>query len=85
MTIPTKYVNVVYLDTNRNWVILPLSEANETIYWTQQSAETSQLVCEYAHEYYTVQKVVTSKTTAPRSTSTGNWKQPKICNCSTKD
>jgi hypothetical protein len=59
VTIPTKDVNVVYLNSTRDWVELPLLEANETIYWTKQSAETSQLVCEYVHEYYNVQKIVT--------------------------
>jgi hypothetical protein len=39
-------------------VTILLSEIDETIYWTQRTADEAQLVSEYTHELFTVKKVV---------------------------
>lgn len=58
-TVPNKHVKVTYLNSSGEMEPIFLSETVETIYWTQKSAECSQLVSEYTHELFTAKKVVT--------------------------
>ena len=58
-TMPNGFVYVIYTNNAGEWVYIPLSETVETIYWTQTTSEISQLVNEYNHELFTVEKVVT--------------------------
>ena len=57
-SIPNNQTTFTYVDPYGVWVTLPLSETVETIYWMQKSANESQLVSEYAHELFTVERVV---------------------------
>ncbi|UCC57616.1 MAG: hypothetical protein JSW14_04340 [Candidatus Bathyarchaeum sp.] len=59
ISIPNKKANVIYVDPFGEWVPTPLSETDEYIYWTQQTNDTAQLISEYTHELFTVEKVVT--------------------------
>ncbi len=57
--IPNNQVHVIYTKPHGGWVAIPLSETAESIYWKQTSADESQLVSEYTHELFRVEKVVT--------------------------
>jgi hypothetical protein len=59
VSIPNEYVKFIYVDPLGEWVQIPLSETNITNYWTQNSTENGQLVTEYVHKLFTIQKVVT--------------------------
>jgi len=59
LSIPNKDVKFIYVDPLGEWVAIPLSETVENIYWTQNSSDEAQLVSEYTHELFTVEKVVT--------------------------
>jgi len=59
LSIPNNQVNVIYVDPLGEWVTVPLSETVENIYWTQNSTDKTQLVSEYVHEHFTVEKIVT--------------------------
>jgi len=59
LSIPNNQVNVIYVDPLGEWVTVPLSETVENIYWTQNSSDEAQLVSEYVHEHFTVEKIVT--------------------------
>jgi hypothetical protein len=59
LTIPNNQVNVTYFDSLGEWMTVPLSETVENIYWTQNSTDKAQLVSEYVHEHFTVEKIVT--------------------------
>jgi hypothetical protein len=59
LNIPNKHVNVIYINSYGGWVTIPLSEAVENIYWAQNSTDKAQLVSEYVHELFTVEKIVT--------------------------
>ena len=48
-----------YVDPFGEWVNISLSEAVESIYWIENSANESKLVSEYTHELFTVERVVT--------------------------
>jgi hypothetical protein len=59
LAIPNERVTFVYLDSLGDEVQIPLSETAETIYWKQNTTEKAQLVSEYVHELFTVEKIVT--------------------------
>ena len=59
LTIPNNQVKVMYVNSRGGWVTISLSEAVENIYWVQNSTDKAQLVSEYVHELFTVEKVVT--------------------------
>jgi hypothetical protein len=59
ISIPNNYVNLIYVDPLGEWVRIPLSETVEYIYWTRRTADEAQLVSEYTHKLFTVEKVVT--------------------------
>jgi hypothetical protein len=59
INIPNNYVNLIYVNPLGEWVRIPLSETIEYIYWTRRTADKAQLVSEYTHKLFTVEKVVT--------------------------
>ncbi len=58
VSIPNNYVNLIY-DDSLGEVSIPFSETAERIHWTRRTADEAQLVSEYTHELFTVEKVVT--------------------------
>jgi len=59
LSIPNNQVNIIYINPLGEWVTVPLSKTAENIYWAQNSTDKAQLVSEYVHEHFTVQKTVT--------------------------
>ena len=59
LSIPKSQVDVTYVNPLGEWVTVPLSETAENIYWAQNSTDKAQLVSEYVHEHFTVEKTVT--------------------------
>jgi hypothetical protein len=59
LSIPDESVYVNCSGTNGEEVLIPLSETAKRIYWKQRSVEESQLVSEYSHDLFTLEKVVT--------------------------
>jgi hypothetical protein len=59
LNIPNNQAKVIYVHPRGGLVTIPLSETVENIYWTQNSTDKAQLVCEYVHELFTVEKTVT--------------------------
>jgi hypothetical protein len=59
LSIPDNYVYVNYTDVHGKSAVVSLSEINKKIYWTQISVDESQLVSEYSHDSFTLEKVVT--------------------------
>jgi len=59
ISIPNNYVNLIYVDPLGEWVPTALSETVEYIHWTRRTADVAQLVSEYTHELFTVEKAVT--------------------------
>jgi hypothetical protein len=64
ISIPNKDVGIAYVDTLGKPVPFYLSETDENIYWTHRNANEAQLVSEYTHKLFTVEKVVTFKSTS---------------------
>ena len=58
LNIPNNKVEFVYIDSLGNEIKIPLSQTTETIYWKQNTTEKVQLVSEYVHELFTVEKIV---------------------------
>jgi len=59
LSIFNNHIKFIYGDPLGEWVTIPLSETVENIYWIQNSADETQLVSEYVHEHFTVEKIVT--------------------------
>jgi hypothetical protein len=59
LSIPDNYVYVNYTDIHGRSAVVSLSETSKKIYWTQRSVNKSQLVSEYYHDLFTLEKVVT--------------------------
>ncbi len=59
MSIPNSQASFIYVNPFGLWMKIPLSETDENIYWKQNSTDEAQLVSEYVHELFTVEKVVT--------------------------
>jgi hypothetical protein len=59
VSIPNNEAVVIYVDPLGEWVTVPLNETTQHIYWTQKTAEEAQLVSEYTHTLFTVEKTVT--------------------------
>ena len=94
LNIPNKHVNVIYVNSYGGLVTIPLSEAVETIYWAQNSTDKAQLVSEYVHELFTVEKLITfssnssvvnvewkleaHKNLANAKLSVGNYMEPSL-------
>ena len=57
-SIPNNQTVFTYVDPFGEWVNISLSEAVESIYWIENSANESKLVSEYTHELFTVERVV---------------------------
>jgi hypothetical protein len=58
-SIPNNQTVFTYVDPFGEWVNISLSEAVESIYWIENSANESKLVSEYTHELFTVERIVT--------------------------
>jgi hypothetical protein len=71
-SIPNNLVNVTYECSSGGVVEVPLSEINEQIRWKQRSDAESQLVTEYIHELFRVEKEVTFSSST--STISIKWK-----------
>jgi len=65
LSIPNNEVEVTYINPVGEWVTVPLSETDETLYWTQNSTDKAQLVSEYVHEHFTLKKTVTVSSSSP--------------------
>ena len=65
LSILTNQDSFIYVNPLGGWVTIPLNETKETIYWIQNSTDKVQLVSEYAHELFTVEKVVTFSSNNP--------------------
>ncbi|TET26172.1 MAG: hypothetical protein E3J73_04955, partial [Candidatus Bathyarchaeum sp.] len=59
MSIPNSQASFIYVNPFGLWMKIPLSETEENIYWKQNSTDEAQLVSEYVHKLFTVEKVVT--------------------------
>ncbi len=62
LSIPDSYVFLNYTraqDIHGKSAVVALSEISKKIYWTQKSISEAQLVSEYSHELFTLEKVVT--------------------------
>lgn len=59
VSIPNNEAAVIYVGPLGEWVTIPLNETTQNIYWTQKTAEEAQLVSEYTHPLFTVEKTVT--------------------------
>jgi hypothetical protein len=59
ISIPNSQASFIYVNPFGLWIKIPLSETEESIYWRQNSTDEAQLVSEYVHELFTVEKVVT--------------------------
>ncbi len=59
MSIPNNQASFIYVNPFGLWIKIPLTETEQNIYWLQNSTDTAQLVTEYVHEIFTVEKVVT--------------------------
>jgi hypothetical protein len=59
LSIPNSQASFIYVNPFGLWIKIPLSETEESIYWRQNSTDEAQLVSEYVHELFTVEKVVT--------------------------
>jgi hypothetical protein len=58
ISIPNNETTIIYVDPFGEWITIPLSETNEHIYWKQRTADEAQLVSEYTHELFTVEKTI---------------------------
>jgi len=65
LTIPNNEVDVTYINPAGEWVTVLLSEIDESIHWAYNSTEGAQLVSEYAHEHFTLKKIVTASSRNP--------------------
>ena len=59
VTMQNEKANVIYVDPLGKWVTIPLSETEETVYWTIKTPDETQLVSKYSHELFTAEKTVT--------------------------
>ena len=59
MSIPNSQASFIYVNPFGLWIKIPLTETEQNIYWLQNSTDTAQLVTEYVHEIFSVEKVVT--------------------------
>jgi hypothetical protein len=59
LSIPDNYVYVNYTAIHDESAVTSLSDTTKKIYWTQTSVNKSQLVSEYSHELFTLEKIVT--------------------------
>ncbi len=59
LSISNNQVNIIYVNPLSEWITVNLSETVENIYWTQNSDNEAQLVSEYIHEHFTIEKIVT--------------------------
>jgi hypothetical protein len=58
ISIPNNETTIIYVDSFGENVTIPLSETNEHIYWKERTADEAQLVSEYTHELFTVEKTI---------------------------
>jgi len=58
ISIPNQNATLIYVDPIGRWIEIPLSETDENIHWTIRTANETQLVSEYTHELFTVEKIV---------------------------
>lgn len=59
MSIPNSQASFIYVNPFGLWIKIPLTETEHNIYWLQNSTNAAQLVTEYVHEIFSVEKVVT--------------------------
>lgn len=59
MNIPNNQVKVIYVNSVGEQKTISLSETAENIYWRENSTDRAQLISEYIHELFTVEKAVT--------------------------
>jgi hypothetical protein len=72
VSIPNNVVNVTYESSSGELVEVPLSNTDEQIYWKKRSADESQLITEYIHELFRVEKEVSFLSSS--STISIKWK-----------
>jgi len=65
LSLLTNQDSFIYVNHLGAWVTIHLNATKITIYWIQNSTDTVQLVSEYAHELFTVEKVVTFSSNSP--------------------
>jgi hypothetical protein len=65
LSIPDNDVYLNYNDTQGRLTVVSISETDKSIYWTQRSVDESQLVSQYSHELFTLEKVVTFHSQSP--------------------
>ena len=58
-SIPNNQTVFTYVDPFGEWVNISLSEAVESIYWIENSANESKMVSEYTHQLFTIERIVT--------------------------
>jgi hypothetical protein len=61
MSIPNNQANFSYVNPFGLVIEIPLTETEQNTYWRQNSTDTAQLVTEYVHKLFTVEKAVTVK------------------------
>jgi len=59
ISLPNDQTNLIYVDINGRWVIIPLNTTEIAVYWKIQTENEAQLVTEYKHELFNVTKVAT--------------------------
>ncbi len=59
LSIPNSQSRFIYVNPFGLWMKIPFSQTEENIYWRQNSTDEAQLVSEYVHELFKVEKVVT--------------------------
>jgi hypothetical protein len=59
LSIPDNYVYVNHNDDDDKLRVVSLSETSKKIYWSHVTVDESQLVSEYSHDFFTLEKVVT--------------------------
>ena len=59
ISITNQNASLIYIDPLGKWVTIPLSETEESIHWVMRTIDEAQLVSEYIHDIFTVEKIVT--------------------------
>ena len=77
MNIPNSQASLIYVNPFGLWIKIPLSETEEKSYWQQNSTDEAQLVTEYIHEFFTVEKEVTFTNNSSALNITWNVKAHK--------
>ncbi|WNZ29883.1 MAG: hypothetical protein IAX21_03210 [Candidatus Bathyarchaeota archaeon] len=63
LSMPNSEEEFRYLNNAQEWVSIPFSETQISVYWTLNTTDKAQLVTEYNHELFTITKTVTVQST----------------------